>query len=86
MKKIQIKTNSKGEVNIDNDVKFNGIRVALLDDKGTPIANYEISSERLSGHAILRYSANNCRIHFYCDENSELTPTMKSEILSTNDY
>ena len=80
MKDIQIKCNIKGEVNIDDNARANGISIALVNEKQLPVARYEISIKIMSELSQLKYSANNCRIHFYGNDNAELTPTMKHEV------
>ena len=80
MKDIQIKCNTKGEVNIDDNARIDGISIALVNEKQIPVARYEISIKIMSGLTDLKYRANNCRIHFYGNDNSELTPTMKHEV------
>lgn len=81
MKEIQITCNTKGEVNIDDNARANGISIALVDEKGIPVAKYEFSDEKTSRISRLLYEANNVRIHFYGD----ITPTMKYELTSFND-
>jgi len=78
MKDIQIKCNTKGEINIDDNARINGISIFLVDEKQYPVARYEFSSERLSRLTRLLYDASNVRIHFYGD----ITPTMISELTS----
>ena len=72
MKEITIKCETKGEVNIDDNARTNGISIALVDEKHVPIARYEFNSERISEITRLMYDANNVRIHFYGD----IIPTM----------
>lgn len=81
MKEIQIKCNQNGEVNIDDNARANGIRIALVDERCIPVARYEFSSEKTSRLNRLLYEANNVRIHFYGD----ITPTMIFELTSFND-
>ena len=78
MKTILINCNTKGEVNIDDNARFNGISIALIDEKHTPVAKYEFNSRKLSNLTRLLYYANNIRIHFYGD----ITPTMIFELTS----
>jgi len=80
MKDISIECNTKGEVNIDDNARKNGISVVLVDEKRTPVANYEFNSRKLSNMTRLLYYANNIRIHFYGD----ITPTMIFELTSDN--
>lgn len=75
MKTIYINCNTKGEVNIDDNARINGISIALIDEKHLPWARYEFSGERISRLTRLLYDASNVRIHFYGD----ITPTMISE-------
>ena len=81
MKKVQINCNTKGEVNIDDNARANGISIALVDEKQVPVARYEFSSEKTSKLTRLLYEANNVRIHFYGD----ISPTMIFELTSFND-
>lgn len=81
MKEIQITCNTKGEVNVDDNARANGINIALVDEKGIPVARYEFSSEKTSLLTRLLYDANNVRIHFYGD----ITPSTKFEHTSFND-
>lgn len=78
MKTILIKCNTNGEVNIDYNAKKNGISIALVDEKGIPIAKYEFDGKKISNLTRLLYYANNVRIHFYGD----ITPTMIYELTS----
>ena len=78
MKDVQIKCNTKGEINIDDNARINGISISLVDEKQYAVARYEFSSERLSRLTRLLYDASNVRIHFYGD----ITPTMISELSS----
>lgn len=80
MKDIQIKCNTKGEINIDDNAKMNGISIALVNEKNYPVAEYEFSRERVLRLTRLLYDANNVQIHFYGD----ITPSMISEITSCN--
>ena len=80
MKSILINCNTEGEVYIDENARINGISIALVNEKQLPVARYEISLKIMSGLSQLKYSASNCRIHFYGNDNSELTPTMKHEV------
>jgi len=81
MKDIQIKCNTKGEVNIDDSARINGISIALIDKKHYPVARYELSGERISILTRLLYDASNVRIRFYGD----ITPTMIFELISANE-
>ena len=81
MKEIQITCNTKGEVNIDDNARANGISIALVDEKGVPVARYEFDGKKVSNLTRLLYEANNVRIHFYGD----ITPTMIFEHTSSND-
>lgn len=76
MKNIQIKCNTKDEVNIDDNARINGISIVLVDEKHTPIARYEFDGRKVSNMTRLSYNANSVRIHFYGD----ITPTMISEL------
>ena len=78
MKTIYINCNTKGEVNIDDNARINGISIALIDEKHLPWARYEFSGEMISRLTRLLYDASNVRIHFYGD----ITPTMISELTS----
>lgn len=80
MKKIQITCNTTGEVNIDDNARTNGIRIALVDQKHTPVAKYEFDGKKLSKLTRLLYEANNVRLRFYGD----ITPTMIFELKSFN--
>jgi len=76
MKNIQIKCNTKDEVNIDDNARTNGISIVFVDEKHTPIARYEFDGRKVSNLTGLSYNANSVRIHFYGD----ITPTMISEL------
>lgn len=82
MKKFQINCNTKGEVNIDDNARANGISIALVNEKHTPVAKYEFDVKKLSKLTRLLYYSNNVRIHFYGD----ITPTTIYELTSFNDY
>lgn len=85
MKTILINCNTEGEVNIDDNARIDGISIALVNEKQIPVARYEISMKIMSGLTDLKYRANNCRIHFYGNDNVELTPSMIHEVVeSTN--
>lgn len=75
---ILINCNTKGEINIDDNARFNGISITLVDEKHAPIARYEFDSRKMSNLTKLSYNANNVRMHFY----DEITPTMKFEFAS----
>lgn len=87
MKDIQIKCKTKGEINIDDNARINGISIALVNEKHYPVARYEISGRVMSGLNGLKYRATNHRIHFFNEDNAELTPTMNHEVVeSTNHF
>lgn len=79
MKEFLIKCNTKGEVSIDDNARVNGISIALLDEKGIPVARYEFENKKISIIIKLTYEANNVRIHFYDD----ITPTTLVELTSS---
>lgn len=79
MKEFLIKCNTKGEVSIDDNARVNGISIALLDEKGIPVARYEFENKKISNIIKLTYEANNVRIHFYDD----ITPTTLVELTSS---
>ena len=79
MKEFLIKCNTKGEVNIDDNARVNGISIAFLDEKGIPVARYEFENKKISNIIKLTYEANNVRIHFYDD----ITPTTLVELTSS---
>lgn len=81
MKTIQISCNTNGEVIIDDNAIANGINIALVDEKGIPVARYEFDGKKVSDLIRLLYEANNVRIHFYGD----VTPTTIYELTSFND-
>lgn len=81
MIEIQITCDTKGEVNIDDNARANGISITLVNEKQAPVARYVFSSEKTSRLTRLLYEANNVRIHFYGD----ITPTMIYELTSFND-
>lgn len=78
MKEVQIKCNTKGEVDIDDNAKTNGISIVLVDEKQAPIARYEFDGRKVSNVTNLSYNSNNVRMHFYGD----ITPTMIFELTS----
>ncbi len=78
MKEFQIKRNTLGEVTIDDHAKTNGINIALVDEKGTPVARYEFDSKKILNLTKLSYNSNSVRIHFH----SNIIPTMISELTS----
>lgn len=80
METIKIKCNTNGEVNIDYNAKQYGISIALVDEKGIPVAKYEFDDKKISNLSRLLYYSNNVRIHFYGD----ITPTMIFEFTSNN--
>lgn len=82
MKESQITCNTKGEINIDDNARANGISIALVDEKSIPVARYEFDGKKVSNLTGLLYEANNVRIHFYGD----ITPTTTFEHTSFNDY
>lgn len=79
MKEIQIKCGTKGEINIDDDAKRNGINIALIDEKQHPIASYKFDSAAFLNISYLTYKSTGVRVHFY-DGEKEVIPTMKSEL------
>lgn len=79
MKEFMIKCNTKGEVTIDNGTRINGISIALINEKGIPVARYEFENKKISNIIKLTYEANNVRIHFYDD----ITPTTLVELTSS---
>ena len=79
MKEFMIKCNTKGEVTIDNGTRINGISIALINEKGIPVARYEFENKKISNIIKLTYEANNVRIHFYDD----ITPTTLVEPTSS---
>lgn len=79
MKEIQIKCGTKGEINIDDGARINGISIALINEKGIPVARYEFENKKISNIIKLTYEANNVRIHFYDD----ITPTTLVELTSS---
>lgn len=79
MKKVLINCNTKGEVNIDDNARANGISIALVDEKHVPVARYEFNTEKTSRLTRLLYDANNVRIHFFGD----VIPTMVFELAAT---
>ena len=79
MKDIQIKCNTKDEVDIDDDAKKNGINIALVDGKQHPVARYKFDSAALLSIPYLTYKSTGVRVHFY-DGEKEVIPTMKSEL------
>jgi hypothetical protein len=81
MRNVQIICNTKGEVKIDDNARANGISIALIDEKGIPVARYEFDDKKVSNLTRLLYEANNVRIHFYGD----IIPTMIFELTSFND-
>lgn len=80
MKEIHIKCDTKGEVTIDDGARINGISIALINEKGIPVARYEIESKKISNIIKLTYEANNVRIHFHGD----ITPSMRYELTSAS--
>lgn len=79
MKEFMIKCNTKGEVTIDNGTRINGISIALINEKGIPVARYEFENKKISNIIKLTYEANNVRINFYDD----ITPTTLVELTSS---
>lgn len=79
MKEFMIKCNTKGEVTIDDGARLNGINIALINEKGIPVARYEFENKKISNIIKLTYEANNVRIHFYDD----ITPTTLVELASS---
>lgn len=79
MKEIQIKCGTKGEINIDDGARINGISIALINEKGIPVARYEFENKKISNIIKLTYEANNVRILFYDD----ITPTTLVELTSS---
>ena len=79
MKEILIKCNTKAEVEINDNARINGISIALINEKGIPVARYEFESKKISNIIKLTYEANNVRIHFYDD----ITPTTLVELTSS---
>lgn len=86
MKIILINCDTNGEIMIDSNVKVNGINIALVDEKGNPIARYEFDIDKISNLTKLMYKANNVRIRFYVDSSIEITPTMQFEITSGRNF
>ncbi len=80
MKEFRIKCNTKGEVTIDDGARINGISIALINEKGIPVARYEFENKKISNIIKLTYEANNVRIHFHGD----ITPSMRYELASAS--
>ena len=80
MKEITIKCDTRGEVDIDDNARTNGISIALVNEKSIPVAKYEFDSKKISNIIKLSYEANNVRIHFYGD----ITPSMRYELTSAS--
>lgn len=80
MKEILIKCNTKAEVEINDNARINGISIALINEKGIPVARYEFESKKISNIIKLSYEANNVRIHFHGD----ITPSIRYELTSAS--
>lgn len=80
MKEFRIKCNTKGEVTIDDSARINGISIALINEKGIPVARYEFENKKISNLTRLLYCANKVCIHFYGD----ITPSMRYELTSAS--
>lgn len=65
MKEITIKCDTRGEVNIDDNARTNGISIALVNEKSIHVAKYEFDVKKVSNLTRLLYYANNVRIHFF---------------------
>lgn len=79
MKEITIKCDTRGEVNIDDNARTNGISIALVNEKSIHVAKYEFDVKKVSNLTRLLYYANNVRIHFFGD----VIPTMIFELAAT---
>lgn len=78
MKEIQITCNTKGEVNIDDNAKANGIRIALVDEKHIPVARYHFDPAKIENIEKICYTANNYKVFF------DTTPNMIFEKIPSN--
>ena len=78
MKEIQITCNAKGEVNIDDNARANGISIALVDERGVPVAKYHFDSAKIKNVEKICYTANNYKVFF------DITPNMIFENVSSN--
>ena len=78
MIEIQITCNTKGEVNIDDNAKANGISIVLVDEKHVPIAKYHFDSANIENIEKICYTANNYKVFF------DITPNMIFENIPSN--
>lgn len=78
MKEITIKCDTRGEVNIDDNTRANGISIALVDEKHIPVAKYHFDSAKIENIEKICYTANNYKVFF------DIIPNMIFENVSSN--
>ena len=67
MKKVQINCNTKGEVDIDDNARANGISIALVDENQVPVARYHFA--KIENIEKICYTANNYKVFFVISPN-----------------
>lgn len=73
----------KGEFQITETEKAEGMKVVLLDEKDTPCARYEFEGEQLTNLMKILYQSKRCRIVFNGITNA-ITPSTIYEIQHFN--
>lgn len=70
-----IHQNENGKIVLKPEEKLNGLYIALVDEKGTPLAKYSFNAEKLNNVHGIAYRSSNVRISF-----EGITPTVKCEL------
>ena len=72
-----IHQNENGKIALKPEEKLNGLYIALVDEKGTPLAKYNFNEEKLNNVHGIAYRSSNVRISFNIDPTTtcELGPS-----------
>ena len=72
-----IHQNENGKIALKPEEKLNGLYIALVDEKGTPLAKYNFNVEKLRDVDIINYKSSNVKISFNIDPTTtcELRPS-----------
>ena len=72
-----IHQNENGKIVLKPEEKLNGLYIALVDEKGTPLAKYSFNAEKLRNVDIINFKSSNVKISFNIDPTTtcELGPS-----------
>lgn len=72
-----IHCNKREEIILTSEEKTNGLDIALVDEKGVPLAKYGFDAEKLRNVDIINYKSSNVKISFNIDPTTtcELGPS-----------